>query len=260
MTTSQKQTILKGLSKAKGWKVKGIGKYKATRNRTKSGERQYIVQGSFRNLLNVYDGATNEQRIKGEVFYEDARDFAKELGNDLGYANSYKGLLIGAGILSVLSPRMDWDINKLAAKEFVSNRFTNRQTGANNDKALLIAQGNDPMNVMGRDSHKTKAFYQAIINPLGNNEVWGLTGYGDKHTHLAVIDRHAGGAYMGKPLKEFQREQISHWRVNKRISHAYFTAAKHVNIPINIFQSIVWNVFRDEFYNKRPYAIRRKRK
>ena len=259
MTRPQKQTILKGLSKAKGWKVKGIGNYKATRNRSKSGEKQYLVQGSWRNLLNVYWDATNEQRLKGEVFYEDARDFAKELGNDLGYANSYKGLLIGGGILSVLSPRMDWDVNKLAAKEFVANRFTNRQTGPNNEKALLIVNGKDPMDAMGRESHKTKAFYQAIVNPLGNNEVWGLTGYGDKHTHLAVIDRHAGGAYHGKPLKEYQRAQISHWRINRRISNAYFKAAKHVNTPVNIFQSIVWNVFRDEFYKQRPYPIRRKR-
>ena len=260
MTIPQKQTILKGLTKVKGWKVKGISNYKASRNRTKRGERQYIVKGSWRNLLNVFWDADNEQRVKGELFYEEARDYAKELGNDLGYSNSYKGLLIGAGIVSVLSPRMDWDVNKLAAKDFVLNRFTNRQTGSNNDKALLIAKGNDTMDVMGRESHKTKAFYQAIVNPLGNNEVWGLTGYGDSHTHLAVIDRHAGGAYLGKPLKEFQREQITHWRVNKRISNAYFKAAKHVNIPVNIFQSIVWNVFRDEFYGKRPYAIRRKRK
>ena len=260
MTTPQKQTILKGLAKAKGWKVKGLAKYKATRNRTKRGERQYIVRGSWRNLLNVYEDATNEQRIKGEVFYEDARDFAKELGNDLGYSNSYKGLILGAGIISVLSPRTNWEVNKQAAKEFVSNRFTNRQTGANNEKALLIAKGNDPMDVMGRESHKTKAFYKAICDPLGSNEVWGLTGYGDRHTHLAVVDRHAGGAYLGKQLQEFQREQITHWRVNKRISNAYFKASKHVNIPVNIFQSIVWNVFRDANYNKKPYNIQRKRK
>ena len=116
------------------------------------------------------------------------------------------------------------------------------------------------MDAMGRDSHKTKAFYQAIVSPLGNNEVWGLTGYGDKHIYLAVVDRHAGGAYLGKPLKEFQREQITHWRVNKRISNAYFKASKHLNIPVNIFQSIVWNVFRDANYNKKPYRIQRKRK
>ena len=260
MTIPQKQTILKSLAKAKVFKTKGMGKYKASRNRSKTGERQYLVQGSFRNLLNVYDDATNEQRLKGEVFYEDARDFAKELGNELGYSNSYKGLLIGAGILSVLSPRMDWDINKQAAKEFVSNRFTNRQTGQNNEKAMEIIKGKDPMDVMGRDSHKTKAFYQAIVSPLGNNEVWGLKGYGERHTHLAVIDRHAGGAYHGKPLQEYQRNQISHWRINRRISNAYFKAAKHVDIPVNIFQSIVWNVFRDENYNKKPYRIRRKRK
>lgn len=259
MTASQKQTILKGLSKVTGWHVKGIGTYKATRNRTKAGERQYIVKGSWRNLLNVYDDATNEQRVKGEFFYEDARDFAKGLGNDLGYSNSYKGLLIGAGILAVLSPRTDWDVNKRAAKEFVLNKFTNRQTGANNEKALLITKGNNPMDVMGRDSHKTKAFYQAIVSPLGNNEVWGLTGYGDKHIYLAVVDRHAAGAYLGKPLQEYQREQITHWRVNKRISHAYFIAAKHVDIPVNIFQSIVWNVFRDEYYKKRPYPIRKRK-
>ena len=185
MTIPQKQTILKSLSKAKGWKVKGIGNYKATRNRSKRGERQYIVKGSWRNLLNVYGDATNEQITKGEAFYEDARNFAKELGKALGF-DGYRTVSIGAGIISVLSPRTDWDVNKLAAKEFVSNRFTNRQTGVNNEKALLVADGWDPMDAMGRDSHKTKAFYKAICDPLGNNEVWGLTGYKDKHTYLAL--------------------------------------------------------------------------
>ena len=241
------------------FKPKQSSDVQPVRNRTRSGEQSRIVQGSWRNLIKYYEMALPQQIIHGEAFYEDARDYAKEIGILAGYKYSH-AVSIGAGIISVLSPRMDWDRNKEIAKQFILTGETKYQTQLNQTKAKDILSGKDPMDVMGRESHKTKAFYQAIVNPLGNNEVWGLTGYGDSHTYLAGIDRHAGGAYLGKPLKEFQREQITHWRVNKRISNAYFKAAKHVNIPVNIFQSIVWNVFRDEFYGKRPYAIRRKRK
>ena len=229
------------------------------RNRTASGTRDYLVKGSYKNLMDVYWQATPEQIDKGEAFYENARDESKLLGNELGL-KGHKAITVGAGIISVLSPRMDWDLNLASAKVFIAEGYTNRQTNTNNRKAKLIQMGTDPMEVMGRDSHKTKAFYQAICSPLGNNEVWDLQGYGDKHTTLAVIDRHAGGAYIGKPLQEYQRNQITHWRVNKRISNAYFRGAKELLMPVNVFQAVVWNVFRDENYGKRPYAIRRKRK
>ena len=63
MTDVPKQTILKGLSKAKGWKFRDLGKFSAKRNKTTRGERQYLVKGSFRNLLNIYSTATDEQIV-----------------------------------------------------------------------------------------------------------------------------------------------------------------------------------------------------
>ena len=261
MTTTQEETISNDLLYGVG--VSNRKLYDAIRdkhrNRTASGTRDYLVKGSWRNLIDVYWQATSEQIDKGEAFYENARDESKLLGNELGL-KGYKAITVGAGIISVLSPRMDWDLNLASAKVFIAEGHTNRQTNTNNRKAKLIQMGTDPMDVMGRDSHKTKAFYQAICSPLGNNEVWDLQGYGDKHTTLAVIDRHAGGAYIGKPLQEYQRNQITHWRVNKRISNAYFRGAKELLMPVNVFQAVVWNVFRDEFYMKQPYRMQRKRK
>ena len=151
------------------------------RNRTASGTRDYLVKGSYKNLMDVYWQATPEQIDKGEAFYENARDESKLLGNELGL-KGHKAITVGAGIISVLSPRMDWDLNLASAKVFIAEGYTNRQTNTNNKKAELIQMGTDPMDVMGRDSHKTKAFYQAICSPLGNNEVCDLQGYGDKHT------------------------------------------------------------------------------
>lgn len=239
------------------FKPKKTSNIQPSRNRTKSGEQSTIVKGSWRNLIKCYEMATPEQIIEGESFYEDARDYSKEIGILAGYKYTH-AVSIGAGIISVLSPRIDWDRNKEIAKQFILTGETKYQTHTNQTKAHDILSGKDPMDVMGRESHKTKSFYQAILNPNGNNEVWNLQGYGRKKTNLAVIDRHAGGAYAGKPLQEYQRAQLSHWRVNKRISTAYFRGAKYTNRPVNIFQSIIWNVFRDNHKYMKPYPIRRK--
>jgi len=191
------------------FKPKQASDVQTFRNRTRSGEQSRIVQGSWRNLIKYYDMALPQQIIHGEAFYEDARDVSKELGILAGYKYSH-AVSIGAGIISVLSPRMDWDRNKEIAKQFILTGETKYQTQQNQIKAKEILSGKDPMDVMGRESHKTKAFYQAILNPNGNNEVWNLQGYAQKKTNLAVIDRHAGGAYTGKQLQEYQRIQLTH--------------------------------------------------
>ena len=218
-------------------------------------KRNRAVQGTYKNILNVYDRATQNQIDKGLSFYEDAREDAYIIGKQLGYKGS-NAVMCGAGILSVLSPRTDYELNRQMAYD-LANGLPIQQTEANKAKAIRIMQGENPMLVMGRDSHKTKPFYQAILNPLGNNEVYGLTGYGNKPTHLAVIDRHAGGVYKGLPLSEKQREQIGNWRVNKRISNSYFRACKVLNLPVNILQGITWYVFRDLYKNKRLYTIKK---
>ena len=218
-------------------------------------KRNRSVQGTYKNILNVYSRATQNQIDKGLSFYEDAREDAYIIGKQLGYKGS-NAVMCGAGILSVLSPRTDYELNRQMAYDLANGLYI-QQTEANKAKAIRIMQGENPMLVMGRDSHKTKPFFKAILNPLGNNEVYGLTGYGNKPTHLAVIDRHAGGVYKGLPLSEKQREQIGNWRVNKRISNSYFRACKVLNLPVNILQGITWYVFRDLYKNKRLYTIKK---
>ena len=219
----------------------------------RGGSRQNIVKGSFRNILKTYEESTQEQRDKGLAFYEDARSQAYEIGKQLGYIGS-NAVRQGAGIIAVLSPRMDWDKNLEIAFYVVNALNFSNQTERDKAKATRIMEGENPMLVMGRDSHKTKSFYQAMVNPLGNNEVYNLTGYGDKVTYLAVVDRHAGGVYKGMPLKEYQREQIGHWRVNRRISRGYFKAAKQLDMPVNDVQAITWVTFRDSWKGKKPYG------
>ena len=45
-------------------------------------KRNRAVQGTYKNILNVYDRATQNQIDKGLSFYEDAREDAYIIGNN----------------------------------------------------------------------------------------------------------------------------------------------------------------------------------
>ena len=207
-------------------------------------------RGSYRNILKVYEESTLEQRNRGLSFYEDARSQAYDIGKSLGYIGS-NAVRQGAGIIAVLSPRTDWDNNIKFAQNIVNQNFV-YQTERDKAKATRIMEGDDPMDVMGRHSHKTKAFYQALVNPLGRNEVYDLIGYTGK-AYLAVVDRHAGGVFKGQPLSKEHREKLREWRINRRVSNAYFRASRKLNIPVNDVQAITWVTFRDMYKNMKLY-------
>ena len=112
------------------------------------------------------------------------------------------------------------------------------------------------MEVLGKQSYKTKAFYKAIKDPEGNNLIDYVVGF-DKPTEMAVIDRHAGGVYYGYPLIESERKQLSTWKVIKRISNAYIKVAEGLDIPLNELQAVTWHSFRNKYKNKYAISIRK---
>tara|TARA_Y100001951_G_C11267381_1_gene256476 strand:- start:378 stop:1025 length:648 start_codon:yes stop_codon:yes gene_type:complete len=208
-------------------------------------KQQNAIKGSYKNLLNWFTYATEENKEYGSQFYYNAHMIGTEVGHELGY-NGYDATKVGSAILAILSPRTDWDKNVGYAFEFVNLGWVNSQTKDNNNKCIAIMEGENPMDVMGRTSYKVKPFFKAILNPDGDNEVTDLVGF-NKPTKLAVVDRHIGGAYFNRPLKEFQRYYLGMPKVTKRISGGCFRVAKELNIPVNIVQGVIWSQFRDEY-------------
>ena len=216
------------------------------------------IRGSYRNILDEYFRSTKEEKTIGKLFYPNANAIAIDIGHKFGFENQ-EGLNIGAGILASLSPQTEWIRNVMLAFEFVETGWADKQTKANNNKALKILNGQNPMDVLGDTAYKVKAFYKAIQEPYGNNLITNVSGFPDNLIKLAVIDRHAGGVYNKLPLIEQERRQLSNWKVIKRISNAYFKVAQGLNIPVNELQAITWHSFRNKYQNRRALAIRKGR-
>lgn len=213
-----------------------------------------VIKGSYINILDRYMGATEEAKEYGANFYDNAHNIATEIGYELDY-KGWEATEVGSAIIAIFSPRTDWDANVTYAFEFIKDRWVDKQTEINNRKALAILSGEKPMDVLGKTAYKVKPFYKAILNPNEDNLVTNLHGF-NKPVNLAVIDRHAGGVYFGKPLREYQRYYLGGWKVTRRISKAYFKVARILDMPVNVLQAIVWADFRDEFkhykHNKQP--------
>ena len=205
-----------------------------------------VIKGSYKNILEWYMSSSEANKEYGSNFYYNAHQIATDVGEQLGFIG-YDATNIGSAILATLSPRTDWDKNVEYAYEYVNKGWVNKQTEINNLKCDLLVAGKDPMTVLGRHSYKVKPFYKAILNPDGENEVYNLVGFNRKPVKLAVVDRHAGGAYFNKPLKEFQRYYLGLWQVTKRVSNGYFRVAKEVGLPVNIVQGVVWAEFRSVY-------------
>jgi len=217
------------------------------------------IKGSYKNILNEYFKSSREEKMLGKLFYPNANATAIDIGHRLGF-NDSESLIVGAGIIAALSPQIEWLNNIVLAFEFVETKYAKKQTKANNNKALKILEGENPMDVLGREAFKVKAFYMAIVDPHGNNLIEKVSGFPNNKKQLAVIDRHAGGVYFGWPLIEKERRQLGNWKTLSRISKAYFKVAEGLNIPLNELQSVTWHSFRNKYQNKHALSIRKGKK
>ena len=216
------------------------------------------IKGSYKNILDEYFKSSREEKMLGKLFYPNANATAIDIGHRLGF-NDSEGLSIGAGIIAALSPQIEWLNNVALAFEFVETKWANKQTKANNNKALRILEGEDPMDVLGQEAYKVKAFYKAIREPYGNNLIEKVSGFPNNKKQLAVIDRHAGGVYFGWPLIEKERRQLGNWKTLSRISKAYFKVAEGLNLSLNELQATTWVSFRNKYQNRKALTIRKKR-
>ena len=189
-------------------------------------ERTNDIKGSYRNILNL--NISQECKEIGERWYPEAHEIALGLGKLAGYKGDVGRVTVGAGILAALSPQTEWGDNIHLAHLLIGTGHASGQTGVNNEKALKILQGEDPMTVL--KGRKVVPFYKAIVNPEGDNPT--------------VVDRHASAVYMGRPLIEKELNQLQSPVIYRRISGAYAKAAKVKGVHPNVLQAQTWLQWR----------------
>lgn len=184
------------------------------------------------NLLSLYKGAGSPILEQGLGWYQSAKMEALRLSQAYFLA-SYRH---AAGVISVLSPAVKWEVNLRDAETACAARkgedfkvSTYRQF---KQKAIAIRDGDHPKKwINPKTAPKTWAFYQCISNPESKNYV--------------VIDRHALAAAMGRNLTDKERSSVL-----KRVgayewwSGRYKEAAAEVGVLPLQMQAVVWLQWR----------------
>ena len=193
-------------------------------------KRTRQIRGNRQNILAVYDRSNEYVRHAGDMWYPNAHYTAIQVGELAGYTGD-NAVAVGAGIISALSPKRDWDGNVQDAKLVARGLEAPMQYGANQYKAEQIRDGEHPLSVLG--GVKVVPFYLAIVDPRGENAI-------------PVIDRHAGAVYLGDNMTDKQQRKLSNVAVNTRIIHAYRIIAEQLNIHVHQLQATTWVEWRIE--------------
>lgn len=156
--------------------------------------------------------ATAEQREQGALWYPRAREACRELATLASVTPRRM-----AAVVAVLSPRLSWRHNLMAARTLVMGEGLLPGLGRNVAKArAILAGGHIPSLVRGV---KVRAFYQALA--------------GDDSACVADswMVRAAG-------LDEGSQRDV------KRCAALLVTGAQAVGVPVVTYQATVWVVVR----------------
>ena len=211
--------------------------------------KRRLVRGSFHNILDCFERASSESIVDGGSWYPIARVWASKVGTalvDSGHVvlqNEYdhvsSKIVLGAGIISALSPQTNWGQNKEMAFYLAETLDKpNWCTDINYNKAITIVASNqvdvDEERVAKiLNGKKTTAFFYNIVNPYGEN-------------NLPTIDRHAISIYLGRRCTYKELVRGLDGTANKTISNAYIKASKLLETTPQIVQAITWVQWRKE--------------
>lgn len=172
---------------------------------------------STANLRSVWGRATPQEVADGLRWYEVAHQVALHAGD----------AVVGAGVLSALSPSLPWGRNVQAFYEVIAGRATRDQTGANLAKAQRILAGEPPLSVLG--GPKTRSFYANILLPANPEKV--------------TVDRHAYSALAGGGLSNTELTKLRQKDYDAASSH-YLELAREVGLVPCQLQAILWLTWR----------------
>jgi hypothetical protein len=193
-----------------------------------STRRRYI-----RNIIAVYEQATDDQKTQGFNWYPTAHQLASFL--------SEGDVQRGAGVIAALSANKAWDTNqKLAGDAFGGD--VHGHTRDNLEKVAKIMAGVDPTEVLPMGM-KTGNFYRNILDP--------------EDTEAVTIDRHAHDVAVGRPYGDEERGLGAKGRYAV-LSLAYRNAAAKLGILPSELQAVVWVVWTESLAgtNRRPVIER----
>lgn len=175
------------------------------------------------NILRTFDAASAADRDFGMTWYNDAHNFAREIGGNRFHR--------AAGIIAALSPMSGWENNKRKAAQLINQNGVGTGCGLYNNvrKAEAIYRGEDALDVLKGD--KVRAFYLTIIDPEGD-----IT---------PVIDRHAFDIAVGMRTNDKARGILGRKGVYGEFANAYQTAARLIGIGAPQMQAITWVAWRN---------------
>jgi hypothetical protein len=191
----------------------------------------YAVDGVnvVSNILDVFSTVQNSLDISeynnALLWYPLAHAFAQDLASAYNLTVSQ-----ACGIIAALSPQLSWNKNKTQALEFCK-RMRNGESlvglmayKANVNKAFRIYNGENSLDVLG--GMKVRSFYANLM--LDDNAVTV-----DRHaTHIALFG-------TSKPDEKSGSIAVTD-KLYKLISSAYVDAAKLLNVPAYVVQSVTW--------------------
>ena len=180
-----------------------------------STRRRYI-----RNIVDVYNSATPEQKQRGANWYVTAHELASFL--------SEGDIVRGAGVIAALSANKAWDLNqRLATDAFAGN--VHGHTAVNLKKVAKIMAGTDPSEVLPMEA-KTGNFYRCILDP--------------EDPEAVCIDRHAHDVAVGRPYGDENRGLSAKGRYAV-LSLAYRNAAAKLGVLPSVVQATTWVVWTE---------------
>ena len=211
--------------------------------------KRRLVRGSFHNILDCFERASSETVVEGGIWYPTANAIAEVVGQTLhrnGYTvleSKHEKIVVGAGILSALSPQTNWEQNKEMAYYFAETLDKpNWCTEVNYQKAvntvvypLFGVPGDRVESYIANILHgkKTMAFFYNIVYPYGEN-------------NLPTIDRHAISIYLGRRCTYKELVRGLDGTANKTISNAYIRASKLLESTPQLVQAVTWVQWRKE--------------
>lgn len=186
-----------------------------------------------RNIIAVYESATDDQLKRGQDWYRTAHDLASMIADG--------DVKRGAGVIAALSANKAWDLNQRMAREAFRGTLKGH-TAANLLKAARILDGEDPETVLPM-SAKTGNFYRCILDPDDQEAVCI-----DRHAHDVAVGRRYGDADRGLSAK-------GRYAV---LSLAYRNAAAKLGVTPSVVQAVTWVVWTEEAagVDRRPALAR----
>lgn len=201
--------------------------------------------GQVRNILEVWDGATPEQRTAGAEWYRDAHGYAADMAHDAKLPVS-----VVAGVIAALSPGNRWERNLGDAKAVIASWAMGKSrvhpacstwpSNVRKAKRILDLDGNPDTPITSiLNGPKVTAFFWQILLPNRSARWWEeALGYVP-----VTIDGHAVN------IARADRRPLSDVSVNlsqyRNLVASYVLASRKVGVAPSVLQATTWVAWRD---------------